>query len=307
MRTSPVTCVSYHHFERTSSPLTRHLRVATTPDTFARHLTYFRRCYTPISIDRLISGDIPPRALLITIDDAYRSVLEIAAPMLRDAGMPAVLMTNARVVEGGCVPLDNVLSLAMEELGPTGLGTALALTDPWSCTIQRLVQDHLPRLNGERREEMRQRLLRLLRLTDADILASSQPFLSADDLHQLAARYDIAVGNHTLSHVHLRALDSAELVREIAGGRAAVEQITRRPARAFSIPYGSRKDATPAALEVIRASGHEAVFLVQTRTNAARPAPDIWFRQSMSEDPVLHLAIKLDLLPRMGELKAALN
>ena len=66
-------------------------------------------------------------------------------------------------------------------------------------------------------------------------------------------------------------------------------------------------DATATALDLIRESGHEAIFLVQRRTNAVRPAPDIWYRQGMADEAGLRLPIKLTWLPRMGELKAALN
>jgi hypothetical protein len=83
--------------------------------------------------------------------------------------------------------------------------------------------------------------------------------------------------------------------------------MTGTKVRAFTVPYGSQHDATPEVLATIRATGHEATFLVQRRTNAVRPAADIWYRQSMADHMVAQLPMKLTILPRMGELKAALN
>ena len=302
-----VTCVSYHHFERAPSSYTKHLGVSTSPEALARHLTYFKRHYTPIALDQMLAGDLPPNPLLLTIDDAYRSVIDIAAPMLAEHRVPALLTTNPGVVAGGFAPIDNVLSLAMDELGPTGLGIAAGLADPWSCTIRRIVREVLPTLDLGRREELKQRLLRLLGVREADLVERMGLFLDPNQLSRLVHEYGFAIGNHTVSHTTLRPLSPDEARFEIEEGKRQLEQMTGTKIRAFSFPYGSRHDATPVALDSLRASGHEAIFLVQRRTNAVRPAPDIWYRQSMADDGDLQLPVKLTWLPRMGELKAALN
>lgn len=307
MASKIVTCVSYHHFERSASVFTRHLGISTRPEAFAQQLAYFKSRYTPISLDQLLSGDLPSNPLLLTIDDAYRSVLDLAAPMLAEARIPALLMTNPRVIAGGFAPIDNVLSLAMEELGPTGLGIAVGLANPWTCDVQRIVREVLPHLTVASREDMKQRLLRLMRMRESELIGQMDLFLNPGQLKALALDQNFALGSHTLSHMHLRRLSPGDARTEIEGGKRQLEDMTGATIRAFSFPYGNRLDATPANLDLVRASGHEAIFLVQRRTNAVRPAPDVWYRQGMADEAGLRLPVKLTLLPRMGELKAALN
>ena len=307
LSSSVVTCVSYHHFERTPSLFTKHLGISTSPEAFARHLSYFKRNYSPISLAQLLAGDLPPNPLLLTIDDAYRSVLDVAAPLLSEHRFPALLTTNARVIAGGFAPIDNVLSLAMEEFGATGLGIAIGRKDPWSCTLRRTVREKLPSLDLQQREDLKHKLLRLLGISETHLVERMNLFLNPDQLTQLVRSHNFTIGNHTVSHSTFRPLTRAEACYEIEDGKRQLEQMTGTRIRAFSFPYGNRLDATPDALDILRTSGHEAIFRVQRRTNAVRPAPDIWYRQSIADELDLQLPVKLTWLPRMGELKAALN
>jgi peptidoglycan/xylan/chitin deacetylase (PgdA/CDA1 family) len=307
MSSAIVTCVSYHHFETTASLFTRSLGVSTSPDAFAAHLAYFKRYYTPISLDQLLAGDLPPNPLLLTIDDCYRSVLEIAAPLLARNKIPALLSTNPKVITGGFAPIDNVLSFALQELGATGLGIAVGLKDPWSCTVRRIVRELLPYLDTDGREEIKRKLMRLLGVREADLVDHMDLFLNPGQLQALVREHGFSLGNHTVSHSHLRALKPAAARFEIEDGKRQLEAMTGAKVRAFTFPYGSQLDATAEVLGLLRDSRHEAIFLVKRRTNAVRPAADIWYRQSMAEDLVAQLPVKLTLLPRMGELKAALN
>ncbi len=307
MSSSVVTCVSYHHFERTPSLFTRSLGISTSPDVFAAHLTYFKRNYTPISLDQLLSGDLPANPLVVTIDDCYRSVIEIAAPLLAEHKVPALFTTNPRVIAGGFAPIDNVLSFAMAELGATGLGIAVGLPDPWTCTIRRIVRELLPKMDIDDREIMKVKLMRLLGVRESDLVDHMDLFLNPEQLKRLATEYGLAIGNHTVTHSHLRALKPDVAHAEIADGKRLLEEMTGAKVRAFTVPYGSRLDATPEVLATVRATGHAATFLVQRRTNAVRPAADIWYRQSVADHMVAQLPVKLSLLPQLGELKAALN
>lgn len=84
--------------------------LAVTPRAFGRQLrSLLRRGYRPVAADGLLSG--PRRALHLTFDDAYRSVLG-ALPTLRDLGLPATIFVSTGFAEEGR-PLD-VPELAAE-------------------------------------------------------------------------------------------------------------------------------------------------------------------------------------------------
>jgi peptidoglycan/xylan/chitin deacetylase (PgdA/CDA1 family) len=308
MAARAVTCVAYHHFEAVPGEATRHLGISTPPSLFARHLDYFEAHFDVIGLDRLLAGDIPDRALLITIDDAYRSVAEIAAPELAARGLPAVLFTNPRVVSGPMIPLDNLLSMAVCRMGLAAVSRLIASISGASESQPRnfgeLVTGTLGRLGLPVREHIRLEILARLAGNEAQLHRLLDLFMSESQLAALAAS-GIEVANHTRSHTHCGALTEAYLDSEIRGAKAEIEAITGRPVRAFSFPYGNERDATPAALEILRSSGHLAQFLVHARSNKVRPAPDLWYRVSLTDEAVGRLPLALGLLPALRTLKTA--
>jgi hypothetical protein len=67
--------------------------------------------------------------------------------------------------------------------------------------------------------------------------------------------------------------------------------------RAFSVAYGHERDLPPTVLEVLRESGHKAIFLVHARSNLVRKAPDVWYRVSFRNESVARLPMRLSVLP----------
>jgi peptidoglycan/xylan/chitin deacetylase (PgdA/CDA1 family) len=60
------------------------------PDAFERHLRHLaRRGYRGATVAEALSGPPAGRTVAVTFDDAYRSVLELAHPILDRLGMPA--------------------------------------------------------------------------------------------------------------------------------------------------------------------------------------------------------------------------
>lgn len=297
-----LTCVAYHHFEAQPSDATRHLGISTPPDVFKSHLDYFGMHFNVVGLDEVISGNLPERALLITLDDAYRSVAEFAAPLLRERRMPAVLFTNPRVVTGPTVPLDTLLSIAASRLGMAAL--AFVIGQAQIRTFPELVVGPLSRMNARQRENLRMELLARLATPEAQLYRVLDLFLTPAQLGGLKD-LGIEVANHTRNHVHCGALANDEIETEIVDAKGEIEDITGQPVRAFSFPYGNARDATPPVLAALRRSGHEAQFLVHARANRQRIAPDVWYRTSLTDDPAYRLGLKLGVLPALRSLKLA--
>ena len=73
-----------------------------------------------------------------TFDDAYRSVLDVAGPILKAANAPSVFFVNPATVTDSFLPVDNVLSIAIEEFGgkewcPSYTSTIQASHQPANC------------------------------------------------------------------------------------------------------------------------------------------------------------------------------
>ena len=82
--------VLYHHVADHASSLVDRLAATTPPDVFEAHVRRMARDYEVVSLDDVLSGELPRRALLITFDDGYRSIADVALPILRQRGLPSV-------------------------------------------------------------------------------------------------------------------------------------------------------------------------------------------------------------------------
>jgi peptidoglycan/xylan/chitin deacetylase (PgdA/CDA1 family) len=86
-----VTILCYHRFGPIKS------KMVMTPEDFDKQMTYLKKNgYRVISLSNIhsfLKGDsvLPQRAIVITIDDGYRSSYDIAYPILKKHGFPATL------------------------------------------------------------------------------------------------------------------------------------------------------------------------------------------------------------------------
>lgn len=302
-RRAGLTCVCYHEIAARASAVTAGLGITTSPAKFAQHLDYFLARYNVVGLDQVLAGELPERALLITFDDAYRSVLTDAAPLLTKRGLPAVMFTNPRPIRDAFVPLENLLAVAASRLEVGELGRLVSGGHFEARSLPHLIGSYASRLGLDELRIVSSRVLKKLDLSEAQLHRDLGLFLEPADL-KLLAQSGIEIGNHTRSHTRCGVLDQCGLDEEIVTSKSDLEEMSGRPVRAFSFPWGHESDATPSALETIRGSGHRGLFLVHARHNGERPADDIWYRVVMTNEPVRQLPLVLDLKPRLRSLAA---
>ena len=167
-----------------------------------------------------------------------------------------------------------------------------------------LITGPISRLGAYQRENLRHELLARLATPEAQLYRLLDLFMKPRELAALHAS-GIEVANHTRSHVHCAALTHDEIQTEVVAAKGEIEELTGRPVRAFSFPYGNERDATPSVMSALRASGHAASFLVHARSNRSRPAPDLWFRTSLTDLPAYRLGLQLGVMPVLRSLKSA--
>lgn len=301
MRQPALTCVCYHDVAARESAATAGLGITTTPSTFAEHLDYFASRYNVVGLDAVLAGALPERPLLITFDDAYRSVLTNAAPMLAERNLPAVMFANSRPIRDAFVPPENLLALSAAQWG-IGELTRLVSNGRFEAeTLLDLIGGYASRLTPTQLRDMSATIYAKLRQTEAQLHRDLGLFLEPDDLKNLT-QSGIEIGNHTRSHVRCRALDRDALNVEIVNAKGDLEGMSGQAVRAFSFPWGHEDDATPEALAAIRSSGHQGIFLVHARHNSERPASDIWYRVVMTNESVQELPWILSIKPRLRSL-----
>jgi peptidoglycan/xylan/chitin deacetylase (PgdA/CDA1 family) len=299
--TSP-TIVLYHNIAGEPTPFERAIEVNTEHANFVAHLDYYQKNYDIIDCGTLLSGNLPRRPLLITFDDCYRSNLDVAQKYLKPRGIPAVLFTNPGLLGRDAVSLDQCLAVHSDVFGLDQLKSHLGVT--LDGDFHALFGKYISTLGARDREVLRQKLLPAVLARPEFKLRS--PIMTREEIALLPA-LGVEIGNHTSTHVHCRALDHDEMQDEFVASKQALEAITGRAVRTFSIPYGNKADLTPQVLEMVRKSGHAATFLVHAQSNFRRPAPDVWFRVSLRNTPVAALKKSLHILPMVRSLKNWFN
>ncbi len=90
--TRAVPVLMYHHFDQEAA-----IDTTVTPEHFREQMTALRRGgFTAVTVQQLVdyvdgSAPLPPRPVLITMDDGYTSNLTIAAPILEELGLRATV------------------------------------------------------------------------------------------------------------------------------------------------------------------------------------------------------------------------
>lgn len=294
----PLRAVLYHHVAEQPSSLVSRLAVNTPPDVFEAHVRKIARDYDVVSLDDVLSGRLPRRALLMTFDDGYRSVVEVALPILRRLGLPSAFFVTGACLERDSLPLDNLLSHLCASVGLDRLGSAVDPETDGTGTFAQLL-GLVAALPYGRRLRLGDELAERFDVDQAKVRAASGLFLDPEDLAGLAA-LGCEVGNHTRSHLFCRSIvNEGSAQHELVEHARELESLTGAPIRAFSYPYGDRHDAKPLVERALRASGHEAVFLAESRPHVKGRLGQLWNRVAMDGRPAWRIGHELEFLPRL--------
>jgi peptidoglycan/xylan/chitin deacetylase (PgdA/CDA1 family) len=87
----------------------------------------------------------------------------------------------------------------------------------------------------------------------------------------LAGLPDTEIGGHTISHPHLDTLGETRARREIAGCRAALEDLLAAPVTSFAYPHGSHRTRTR---RLVEAAGYRTAHAVKNALS--HDADDPW-------------------------------
>ena len=288
--------VLYHHVADHPSALVDRLAVTTAPDVFEAHARRLARDYQVVSLDDVLSGELPRRALLITFDDGYRSIGEVALPILRQLGLPSVFFVTGECLQRESLPLDNLLSYLCGTVGVERVGAALGANGQRPGTFPQLLE-LVAAMPYERRLAVGDELGERFELDQQRLRAESGMFLDPEDLAGLVA-YGCEVANHGRTHLFFRSIpDETSARTELAEHARRLESLAGRPVRAFSYPYGRRDDATPMVERVLRESGHEAVFLAESRFHLAGSSGRLWNRITLDGCPAWRVVPELEVMP----------
>ena len=254
--------VNYHRILAGPDPL-----LESEPDiaAFRWQMALLARCFNVLPLSQALAaldaGTLPPRAVCITFDDGYRSVHDLALPVLREFGLPATVfvtsgfvgegnMWNDRIIEAVQSLTEDTLDLSDQGLGSYALGSLEARKQ----TLSRLTE-HSKYLPPAARAALVERLEAMV----GDDLAPG--LMLTPQMIRNLQQGGIEIGAHTVTHPILTSLDDDTARLEIATGKADLEEIVGQPVRLFAYPNGKPgKDFDERHAAMVQAAGFAAAF-----------------------------------------------
>lgn len=231
--------LTYHRILETHDPL-----LDSEPDihAFRWQMEVLARCFhvMPLheAIAALAENRVPPRAVCVTFDDGYRTIHELALPVLKEFNIPATVFVTTGHMENGRMWNDRIIDALRNfpgnelDLQEFGLGMfALGAMHNRKETISQLIEAS-KYLHPTARFELVEKLGRLSNAPE------DTPLMLTQDMVRNLARAGIEIGGHTVSHPILTRLEDSQARHEISACKKQLEEITGKPVRFFAYPNG---------------------------------------------------------------------
>jgi peptidoglycan/xylan/chitin deacetylase (PgdA/CDA1 family) len=264
-------------------------RLAVTPQSFARHLELLREYCHPMPLRELVEGvrdkTLPDRAVAVTFDDGYADNLENGRPLLERYDVPATVFLTTSYLGSGREfwwdELERLLLLPGELPGTLRLRVGGSVHEwvldgastydvedrkrhaDWNVErpdeptprhhVYRCLCERLRTVSDEERAAALRELSDAVR--GATEARATHRVLAANEVVRLTTGGLIDVGAHTVTHSSLSALPRATQRSEIAGSKAAIEEMTGREVTGFAYPFGGRSDYTRATVALVQEAG----------------------------------------------------
>ena len=254
--------VNYHRILHAPDPM-----LESEPDVaaFRWQMALLADCFNVLplqdALTALDAGRLPPRAVCITFDDGYRSVHDLALPVLQELGLPATVFVTSGYIGEGNMWNDRIIEAVQSirdmriDLTDHGLGSYMLDTpESRKQSLGRLTErsKYLP-------PAARQALVDRLENLAGDEMTSGLMLTPRMILN--LQRNGIGIGAYTVTHPILTSLDDASAKIEISNGKEHLEAILGTPVRLFAYPNGKvGKDYDARHVAMVRDAGFDAAF-----------------------------------------------
>ena len=239
---------------------------------FRQQVAYMKRHYRLLGVGEALQAlqgaGLPPSSALITFDDGFRNNYELALPVLREAGVPAVVFVATGMLDRpGALPwVEEVSAMIVRgqarqlRLRTESVSFELELD---SAAARRQASNRVRGYMKLAASDEREALLGQLR-EQSPIAADSYEqerfaFMNWEQAREMIAG-GVAIGSHTVGHYCVASLSDEELRHELATSKERIEQQTGQPCTAFAYPDGSPRSFGERDKRQLRELGFHGAF-----------------------------------------------
>jgi peptidoglycan/xylan/chitin deacetylase (PgdA/CDA1 family) len=236
---------------------------------------YFRVVRFSEAVELLKEGRIDRPTVVITFDDGFQNNYDIAFPILRAAGLPAIIFLTTGLLNSG------------DTLWFCRIHSALAQTQKphfvWDGTVHDLgtaelrarassfIRNRLKDLPGPDLAREVHNMVAKLGIDPDEAIDPRSPFrmLSYESIERMFASGIIQFGAHTHSHAILSRLDCEERRKEINTSVRIVTGLIGQQCQFFAYPNGRKQDYDEATIAILRGCGIRAAVTTRLGPNVA--------------------------------------
>lgn len=244
------------------------------PDAFREQMTLLASRWRVLPLSELLAraaaGTLPPESAAITFDDNYRSVHELALPILSELNLSATIFApTSPLVDGGrALWFDRVLhAFKHAGSGAVSVPRVPGLERPVGASSERRYAAALRALAWMKRlgEDRREAALDLIEEALEPAPLSQEPGHALADWDQLHAWVAAGgeVGSHTVTHPILSRLSRERIREELVWSRRVLEEGLDAPVRTFAYPNGGVDDLDEMVCAEVARAGYEFAFTTQ--------------------------------------------
>jgi peptidoglycan/xylan/chitin deacetylase (PgdA/CDA1 family) len=246
---------------------------------FARQMRYVSRRYRVVTLDRLLEPGHAtpdrPRAV-ITIDDGYRNIHQVAFPILQRLRLPATLFVPTGFILGGrgfwWDRLRLIVGAAQRPTLPFRIDGTQRVFSIRTLEEQRValtaLSDELRRLPGPRREEALRALATALDVPPAQAGTFAEPLTPAEI--RALAEGGVTIGSHGVSHDSYLLLSHDALAHDLTESKSRLEQWTGTRVDWLAYPHGQ---FSAGVIKAVRRAGYRGAVTTIEALNDERRDP----------------------------------
>ena len=245
---------------------------------------------------------LPERAIAVTFDDGLREQWELAWPILKAKGIPAIFYVNTSCIVNRTVETVHKLHILRSQIAPDIVAAELtrfvnaggrAIADAWPAAAARQYAYDGPAvalmkymfnsiLSAADQQAFTANLaLKYLAFDEAEF--SQGLYMSPEQVLTLDRHG--AIGTHSHRHVPLGLLAAEEARRDILDAMSVLRAWGCINVRSLSYPYGTREAVSPAAAAAAQEEGVVFAFTMERAASFDLNHPMMLPRYSNSDLP----------------------
>ena len=210
------------------------------------------------------NGDLPPRAACITFDDGYRSLHDLALPILKKYKLPATVFVTSGHLDESNMWNDRIIE-ALRRMPVGTLDLSEVAMNTWQINSNRdrkRAAQEITKAVKYRPARMRQEIVCKIEMhagTEGPSLMLTRKMIAT------LVENGIEIGAHTITHPILRNLDDESAYNEISESKKQLETIIGKPVNFFAYPNGKAGiDFDERHAKMARNAGYTAAFASST-------------------------------------------